>query len=193
MEDLEDGGARAGEIRKELERLGAPRSRVAAGAVKLMLAETRDQPFSGPDWVFELKYDGYRVLAAREDDKARLLYRKGNDSTAVFPEVARAVAGLPFPQLVLDGEVVCLDDDAHPSFQRLQKRALLQRAPDIARAALELPATLFVFDFVAFEDFDLRPLPLVERKRLLRKALPGAGPCATSTTSTSGERSSTPR
>lgn len=173
--DLEDGRARAEEVRNELERLGAPRTRVEAGAVKLMLAETREQAFTDPGWIYELKYDGYRVLAAREGDEARLLYRRGNDSTAVFPEVARAVAGLPFPRLVLDGEVVCLDDDARPSFQRLQKRALLQRASEIARAAVELPATLYVFDFVAFDDFDLRPLPLVERKRLLQKVLSPAG------------------
>jgi bifunctional non-homologous end joining protein LigD len=175
FEDLEDGRARAEGIRKELERLGAPRSRVQARAVKRMLAETREQPFSDPDWIFELKYDGYRVLAAREDEAARLLYRRGNDSTGVFPEVARAVATLPFSRLVLDGEVVCLDDDARPSFQRLQKRALLQRAPDIARAAVELPATLYVFDLVAFEEYDLRPIPLAERKRLLQRLLPPGG------------------
>ncbi len=171
-----EGGARAEALRKELEGRGAPRTRVEAGAVKLMLAETRDGPFTDPDWIFELKYDGYRVLAAREDDGARLLYRKGNDSTAVFPEVARAVSGLPFSHLVLDGEVVVLDEEARPSFQRLQRRALLQRTPDIARAALELPASLYVFDLLGFEDFDLRPLPLLERKRLLRQVLPRAGP-----------------
>jgi bifunctional non-homologous end joining protein LigD len=90
--------------------------------------------------------------------------------------VARAIGGLPFPRLVLDGEVVCLDGAGRPSFQRLQKRALLQRATDVARAVLDLPATFYAFDFVAFEDFDLRPLPLVERKRLLKSVLPPPGP-----------------
>ncbi len=176
LEELEEGSARAEELRKELRRLGAPRTPVKPEAVKLMLAETRAQPFTDPEWLFELKYDGYRVLAAREDDAARLLYRRGHDSTAVFPEVARAVSGLPFARLILDGEVVCLDDKARPSFQRLQRRSLLQRTTDIARAALELPATLCVFDLLGFEDFDLRPLPLVERKRLLRLVLPPGGP-----------------
>ena len=69
-----------------------------------------------------------------------------------------------------------LDDEARPSFQRLQRRALLKRTTDIARATIDLPATLFVFDLLAFEDFDLRPLPLVERKRILQKLLPKAGP-----------------
>jgi bifunctional non-homologous end joining protein LigD len=164
------------ELRREIERLGAPRARVEPDSVRPMLAETREKPFTDKDWIFELKYDGFRVLAARDGDEALLLYRRGNDSTAVFPEVARAVAELPLSPLILDGEVVCLDDGGRPSFQRLQKRALLQRGSDIARAALELPATLCVFDFLAFEDFDLRPLPLVERKRLLAHVLPRAGP-----------------
>ncbi len=164
------------ELRREIERLGAPRTRVPPDSVRPMLAETREAPFTDKDWIFELKYDGFRVLAARGDDEVLLLYRRGSDSTAVFPEVARAVAQLPLAPLILDGEVVCLDDGGRPSFQRLQKRALLQRTSDIARAALELPATFCVFDFLAFEDFDLRPLPLVERKRLLAHVLPREGP-----------------
>ena len=77
---------------------------------------------------------------------------------------------------MLDGEVVVLDEKAQPRFGLLQKRALLQRRTDIERAAVELPATLFAFDLLAFEDFDLRPLPLSERKALLKRLLPRAGP-----------------
>ncbi|MBI3932541.1 MAG: DNA ligase D [Acidobacteria bacterium] len=176
LEEMRDGSERADEIRRELVRLGAPRHRVDAPKVGLMLAETAERPFDRPGWIFELKYDGFRVLAAREDGEARLLYRRGSDSTSVFPEVARALRGLPFEGIVLDGEVVVLDEGARPSFERLQKRALLQRGSDIARAAVELPATLYVFDLLAFEDFDLRPLPLVGRKEVLRRILPRAGP-----------------
>jgi bifunctional non-homologous end joining protein LigD len=175
IEEPREGSVRPDELRGELERLGAPRRAVKAEAVKPMLAETRAQPFTDPAWLFELKYDGFRVLASREGDRTRLLYRKGNDATAVCPEIARAVSGLPFSRLLLDAEVVVLDDEARPSFQRLQRRALLQRGVDVARAAVELPATLYVFDLLAFEDFDLRPLPLRERKRLLQKLLPRAG------------------
>ncbi len=98
------------------------------------------------------------------------------DSTATFPEIARAVAALPYDSFVLDGEVVVLDENTHPRFGLLQKRALLQRRTDIQRAAVELPATLFAFDLLGFEDFDLRPLPLSERKALLKRLLPRAGP-----------------
>ena len=176
LEEIRTGSERAGEVRKELELLAAPRKPVRASAVKLMLAETAEKAFSDPAWVFELKYDGYRVLATREDGLPHLVYRKGSDATAIYPDVARALQALPFGDLVIDGEIVVLDEEGRPSFQRLQRRAQQRRTTDIQRSALELPATLYAFDLVGFEDLDLRPLPLVERKRLLQKLLPRAGP-----------------
>ncbi len=176
LEEIASGASRAAEIRKELERLKAPRRRVRVGDVGLMLAETRDNAFTRSGWLWELKYDGYRLLAAREDSSARLRFRHGMDSTATFPEVARAVGSLPCDTFVIDGEVVVLDESGRPRFQLLQKRALLQRRPDIERAAVELPATLFGFDLLGFEDFDLRGLPLSTRKALLERFLPRAGP-----------------
>jgi len=94
---------RAEEIGRRLAQLGAPRQAVAAGQVKVMLAEIREEPFSAPGWIFELKHDGFRLLAAREGGRARLVYRRGNDSTPVFPEVARALEALPYGDLILDG------------------------------------------------------------------------------------------
>jgi bifunctional non-homologous end joining protein LigD len=176
LEEIRTGSERAFEVRAELERLAAPRQDVRASSVKLMLAETAEKPFSDPAWVFELKYDGYRVLAAREAGAPHLVYRRGSDATALYPDVARALSVLPFGDLVIDGEIVVLDEEGRPSFQRLQRRAQQRRTTDIQRIALELPATLYAFDLVGFEGFDLRPLPLVERKRLLRKLLPRAGP-----------------
>jgi bifunctional non-homologous end joining protein LigD len=139
-----------------------------------MLAESRDRAFSGEGWLFELKLDGYRVLAAR-DGTSRLLSRNGNDLSATFPEVVRAVRALPLERLLLDGEVVALDDSGRPSFQRLQQRGQLRRPLDIRHAAVQYPVTFFAFDLLAFEDFDLRPLPLSTRKTLLKRLLPSAG------------------
>lgn len=176
LEELRDGHKHAEEIRSDLTRLGAPRRKVAVEKAGLMLAETRDKPFTAKDWIFELKYDGYRILAARDGGSARLIFRHGSDASATFPEISRAVSGLPYDGVIVDGEVVVLDDDARPSFQRLQRRALLKRTTDIARATVDLPATLFVFDLLAFEDFDLRGLKAVDRKAVLKKVLPKAGP-----------------
>ncbi|GIW51440.1 MAG: ATP-dependent DNA ligase [Gemmatimonadales bacterium] len=175
VDELAEGGERARAVLQRLRELRAPRRSVRAEDAGLMLATPAEQPFTKEGWIFEIKYDGYRVLAARHSGRAKLLSRNRKDLTAVFPEIARAVQALPYESLVLDGEVVCLDDAGRPSFDRLQQRGRLQRSLDIKNAAVRLPATLFAFDLLAFEGFDLRPLPLVERKRLLREILPPAG------------------
>jgi bifunctional non-homologous end joining protein LigD len=174
VEDLKAGRTPVEGIRAELAGLGTPRQEVRPDTVQLMLAESRDRAFSEAGWLFELKLDGYRVLAAR-DGTPRLLSRNGNDLSACFPEVVRAVRALPLERLLLDGEVVALDDDGRPSFQLLQQRAQLRRPLDIRHATVQSPVTFFAFDLLAFEDFDLRPLPLSTRKALLRKLLPSAG------------------
>ncbi len=151
--------------------LGAVRRSVAAADVGLMLAEPRDRAFSRAGWIFEIKYDGFRVLAGRQDGRPFILYRHGIDAAAVFPEITRAIDELSDGDVIIDGEIVVLDHTGRPSFQRMQRRALLTRAPDIERMAVELPATLFAFDFLAAGAFDLRGLPLTKRKELLRDLL----------------------
>ncbi|HEY0553533.1 MAG TPA: DNA ligase D [Thermoanaerobaculia bacterium] len=162
-------------IGKELARLGAPRSPIDPAALRPMKPETRERPFNHPGWVFELKYDGFRMVAAGGEGEARLFYKSGHDATRIFPELAAAMAALPFHGVVLDGEAVVLDDDGRPSFQRLQRRGLRTRLADVQHAASVSPATLFVFDLLGFEDFDLRPLPLSDRKAILRRVVAPGG------------------
>ncbi len=175
VEELRSAKDRAEPIKKELSKLGAPQRAVRVSGTELMLAETREQPFSKAGWLFELKLDGYRLRAAREDGRALLVSRNGHDLTAAFPEIARAVAALPYEGLILDGELVVADDAGRPSFSRLQNRAKLSRLAEVKRAAVETPATLYVFDLLAFEGYDVRPLPLLKRKAVLAKLLPRAG------------------
>jgi len=176
VEELKAGKDRAAPVVKELARLKAPRRAVTAEAAEPMLAETRERPFSKPGWLFELKLDGYRIRAAREDGAACLVTRNGHDIAATFPEIARAVVALPYEGFVLDGELVVPDEAGRPSFQRLQNRAKVARAIEVRRAAIESPAVLYVFDLLAFAGFDLRPLPLERRKSLLERVLPRVGP-----------------
>ena len=176
VEQLGAGYDPTGDILDALDAFDAPAGEVDASSVGVMLAENREEPFSDPDWVFELKYDGYRVVAGLEEGEARLVSRNGNDLTASFPEVARALEALPFTDLVVDGEVVVHDERGIPSFQRLQKRARLSRPIDIDRAALDLPATLYLFDCLGFHGRDIRPLGLLDRKQVLRRVLPPVGP-----------------
>ena len=175
VEELEAGQSPADAVRKELMRLGAPRKAPRVETIKLQLAEPRDAAFSADGWLFELKLDGYRLLAVRDGHDARLISRNGNDLSAQFPEVIRSLAALPFDRLLLDGEVVALDQAGRPSFQRLQQRGRLHRALDIRRATVDNPVTFFAFDLLGFEDFDLRPLPLKQRKPVLERLLPPAG------------------
>lgn len=176
VDDLKEGRAPADVLRDELIRLDVPRRVLDPAAVEVMLAEPSDEPFSKPDWIFELKLDGYRLVASRKHGESQLFTRSGADYTAVFPEIARAAKALPFENVVIDGEVVVLDQEGKPSFALLQRRGRLSKTIEIRRAAVELAATYFAFDLLAFEDFDLRSLPLVERKRLLKLVLPPLGP-----------------
>ncbi len=176
VEELRDGCDRIEDVRTEIAESAARRRRVDPRTLPLMLAVTGDRPFSRPGWLYELKYDGYRLVAAKEGGSVFLRYRNGGDVTALYPELTRALHALPVRSLILDGELTVLDPGGRPSFARLQTRALLSRPVDIEQAAVRRPATLFAFDLVAFEGHDLRSLPLLGRKTLLAKVLPPAGP-----------------
>ncbi|HEV8123427.1 MAG TPA: DNA ligase D [Gemmatimonadales bacterium] len=153
-------------IRDALEQLKAPRRKVTASDVGMMLAEVRDGPFTREGWLFEIKLDGYRLMAGSEKGKPSLISRNGLDLAGSFPEISRAVAALPFSNIVIDGEVVALTPEGRPSFQLLQQ----------ARTAAELPVIYYAFDLPGFAGYDLRGLPLLVRKELLRRVIPTAGP-----------------
>ena len=176
VEELRDARRLAEPITRELAKLGAPQRALRVEDTELMLAETRDEPFTRDGWVFEVKLDGYRMRAACQDGEPIIYSRKGLDYTAAFPELARAVCAIPFEGVILDGELVVLEESGHPSFSRLQARALLSGRAEVKRASIETPATLYVFDLLAFGGYDLRKLPLVKRKEILRQVLPPAGP-----------------
>ena len=176
VDELGAGGDFGAELRERCAKTGAPRGPVDAGRMVVMKAEPCEEAFSRAGWIFEIKYDGYRLLGETGEARVRLISRNGNDLSRVFPEVALALGKLPYRGAVLDGEVVVNDAEGLPSFQLIQKRGRLRRESDIARAAVALPATYYAFDLVALEGHDLRGLPLLERKRLLREVLPSIGP-----------------
>jgi len=176
VDELKAGKDRAAPVVKELARLKAPKRAVTLEQAEPMLAETREQPFSKPGWLFELKLDGYRVRGGREGGEARLVTRNGHDIAPAFPEIARALTALPYEGFIFDGELCVPDEAGRPSFQRLQNRAKVSRALEVRRAAVETPAVLYVFDLLAFEGYDVRPLPLEQRKALLEQLVPRVGP-----------------
>jgi len=175
VEQVKAGERPGSKLRALVEATGAVKSPVDPRRVKVMLAEARDDAFTSDDWLYELKLDGYRLLAAKRGHDVLLLTRNGLDYTDVFPEIARAVKALPHDACVLDGEVVVMDAQGKPSFARLQRRGRLKNSIEIGQAAVELPATYFAFDLVAFEDFDLRGVPLMQRRQLLPQIVPKLG------------------
>ncbi len=176
VERLRDSADVVASVTGELERRKVRKADLRGDDIKLMLCETHEGSFTRPGWVFELKLDGWRVLAERRGTDARLLSRNGLDLSATFPEVVRSLRALPMTNVLIDGEVVTLNAQGHPEFQRLQQRARLRRPLDIRRAAVESPATLYAFDLPSLEGYDLRTLPLLERKALLARVVPPAGP-----------------
>jgi bifunctional non-homologous end joining protein LigD len=176
VEDFPHADAHAEELAAHLAELDAKEATLRAADVGLMLASSQEKPFSREGWVFELKLDGYRLLAERTGSEPHLRSRAGHDLTATFPEIARAVRGLPYEGLILDGEVVVNDSEGKPSFSRLQKRGRILNKDDALRSSVELPAVFHAFDVLALEGFDLRSLPLLERKEILRSILPTVGP-----------------
>lgn len=174
--ELAAGAPRHRALVDELAGLGAPRRAVAQKAVEPMLCQTAEAPFSSDDWVFELKYDGFRMLAFGGAGDAALRYRSGLDATHRYPELTSALRALPLPGLVLDGEIVMFDADGKPDFHKLSFRGQQHRASEIARLALSAPVTYVVFDLLAVAGHDLRALPLLVRKSLLQRLLPAVGP-----------------
>jgi bifunctional non-homologous end joining protein LigD len=162
-----DGLLTAAEVRR-LQALGARPRALRTSDVEPMLA-TVGPPFSRRGWIFELKYDGFRMLAGRESSRIRLRYRSGTDVSALYPEIAAAVADLPGRDLVLDGELVVLDAEGRPDFQRLQARFMVRRVGDVPQAVRRHPAHFFAFDLLALDGLDLRAVPLHERKALLAR------------------------
>lgn len=141
-----------------------------------MLAELWPEPFDDDRWRFEPKLDGVRTLAYVWTHETKLVSRRGRDQTAQYPELASLARFVNAAQAVIDGEIVALDEDGRPSFERLQERINLQAPGDIEKARRRIPVQLFAFDLLWLDDRDLTREPLEERRRLLENVVTQTGP-----------------
>lgn len=126
-----------------------------------MLAKETDQPFNDPQWLFEIKWDGYRAIAEIHNKKIQLYSRKGNSFLTSYPTIVNELKKMNI-DAVLDGEIVVLDENGLPNFQKLQNYE--------NNAAY--PLCYYVFDILKFNKINTCDLPLIERKKLLKKILP---------------------
>jgi bifunctional non-homologous end joining protein LigD len=133
------------------------------------LAMLVEQVPKGPQWLHEIKWDGYRLISFVDNGKARIKTRNGLDWTKRFPGIAAAVAGLPVSSAILDGEAVVEDENGASSFAALQQ-ALSNTSDGVASGAV-----LYAFDLLYCDGEDLRTLPLEQRKAQLAELLSKAG------------------
>jgi len=132
-----------------------------------MLALSIEKPFDDPEWLFEIKWDGYRAVAFVQKDQTRLVSRNQNDLTNEFPELKDLATYLRAQNAVLDGEVVVLDDQGRPSFSLMQQRTGLRGPNRRSARRTDLPILYYVFDLLYVDGYDLRRVSLEERKQIL--------------------------
>lgn len=126
------------------------------------MAKLVSQPPRSADWIYELKFDGFRALALKDGREVELLSRNEKKLTQKFPEIAEAVGDLPAGHVLLDGEIVALDAKGRSSFQLLQQYELGEERP---------PLCYYVFDLLHLDGRDMRECLLAERKSTLESLL----------------------
>ncbi len=139
-----------------------------------MLATSAAKAFDDPDWLFEIKWDGYRAIAFIEDGGVRLVSRNQNDLTAQFAELKSLPQFVKAGRAILDGEIVALDDEGRPSFSLMQQRTGFQPGKRRLPRREGVPVVYCAFDLLYLDGLDLRRVALDERKLLLQeKIVPG--------------------
>jgi bifunctional non-homologous end joining protein LigD len=134
-----------------------------------MLATLGDHPFSDPNWLFEIKWDGVRALAWMDDGGLTLRARSGADITGRYPELASLPTALSVRQAVLDGEIAALDAHGRSDFGRLQERMHVRSPAE--NLVSRVPVVFLAFDLLYCDGYDLRRSPLIGRKQLLQRLL----------------------
>ena len=137
-----------------------------------MLARLVEEPFDDPQWLYEVKWDGYRAVVFIQNGHARLVSRNQNDLTAEFPEIAQALQSLPAENAILDGEVVALDDEGRPSFSLMQQRTGMTSPGARGSRNRGVPIVYYAFDLLYLNGFNLMTVPLEQRKALLQQMIP---------------------
>jgi bifunctional non-homologous end joining protein LigD len=131
------------------------------GLIEPCIPTRATKPSVGPQWIHEIKHDGYRLIARKRDGRVRLFTRNGFDWTERYPRISEAVAALRALQAVVDGEAVWCDGEGLAIFDNLHSRAH------------DGEVILYAFDLLELHGEDWRPRPLEERKGRLAKLLAG--------------------
>ena len=140
-----------------------------------MLATPTDKAFDNPDWLFEIKWDGYRAVAFIEDGRVRLMSRTQNDLTAQFSELGSLPRLVKAERAILDGEIAALDEEGRPSFSLMQQRTGFRTGKRRMPRREGVPVIYYAFDLLYLDGFDLRRVALEQRKQLLQERVVAGG------------------
>ena len=136
-----------------------------------MLSTLTEKPPAGDEWLYEVKWDGVRALCFVENQQLCILSRTGKRCEQQYPELSVLPHYLNASSAILDGEIAVLDEKGRASFNLIQPRISVADPNTIAHLARSTPVTLFLFDLLYLDGYDLRGVPLEERKRLLAEIL----------------------
>jgi bifunctional non-homologous end joining protein LigD len=136
-----------------------------------MLATSVEKPFDDPEWLFEIKWDGYRAVSFIQEGKVRLVSRNQNDLTGEFPELHELSKSIKAKGAVLDGEIVALDEQGRASFSLMQQRTGIRKGGRRAGARRELQVVYYIFDLIYLDGYDLRRVALEQRKQVLAQII----------------------
>lgn len=135
--------------------------------IKPMLLKEVDKPFNNSNYLYELKFDGYRVLIYVSKDEFVIKSRNGIDITYLYPELKNIQKMVKNKKVIFDGEIVSLEN-GHPSFKKLGARSHLKNNNEIKELSITEPVTFVAFD-ILYEDKELINEPLITRKEILSK------------------------
>lgn len=125
-----------------------------------MLAKEIDAPFDNKEWIFEIKWDGYRAISEINKKRVKLYSRKGNSFLSTYPIIAKELQQIN-ENVIIDGEIVVLDDEGKPNFQKLQDY----------RNHPQYTICYYVFDILSFKGKKVCLIPLIKRKELLKNIM----------------------
>jgi bifunctional non-homologous end joining protein LigD len=136
-----------------------------------MLALSIEKPFADPDWLFEIKWDGYRAVSFIQDGSVQLMSRTHNDLSGRYPELQVLPKFVKAKHAILDGEVAALDEQGRASFSLMQQRTGIRKHGRQVAGKSEIPIVYYLFDVLYLDGYDLRRVPLEERKNTLAQIL----------------------
>lgn len=136
-----------------------------------MLAESTSEPFDDADWLFEIKWDGYRAIAFIENGKVRLVSRNQNELTPRYPELKDMAGFVRAKNAILDGEVVALDQQGKASFSLMQQRTGFRPGGKRAATNADVAVLYYAFDLIYLDGEDWRRVPLDQRKHKLASVI----------------------